>query len=880
MREIHTSVRNMVEFVFRSGDLDNRGRGSAEQAMQEGGRLHRMLQAKEGTAYQAEVGFKYIYNAGRYDIYLEGRADGIITNYVPKEWQSDFEQFPLLSPEYGIMKEPEPLTYVDEIKSTYRNVAHIREPERVHLAQAMCYAYMITERDELERVGVRMTYIQRGSREARYFHRTFSRSEITDWFMDTMKEYQRWTDYMYDWEELKLPSIRAVPFPYDYREGQKELASGVYRTIFHEKKLFLEAPTGTGKTLAVLYPSVKAVGQGLANMIFYVTGKTVTAAVAADSLELLRSNGLRFKDVMLTAREKICLNEVCDCNPSACPYAKGHFDRVNACLYDMITHEEYFHRDCIQEYAYRYQVCPHELSLDLTDFADAVIGDYNYVFDPHVYLQRFFGAAAGREKYILLVDEAHNLLDRARDMYSAVLVKERVLAARRLVREAAPYTVGRGGEESNLSLTEGSAEEAGASMTKRPLIKAASPLQERPVKEIDSPLEKHLNRLNKALLSLKKKSSSAGLTVLEEPEEVYQAVEKVTEDLDSWLAERDRHPMPRELLDFYFELSHFELIYRLLNEKYVVYGENRENGEFWLKLFNVDPSANLRECMDRCRSSILFSATFLPIQYYKELLGGTKEDYEVYAESCFSREKRALLVAKDVTSKYTRRNRGEYEKIAHYIQRTVTARQGNYMIFCPSYAYMQEIFHVYGELFGEDEEISCMVQSERMSEEERRGFLDRFRGNGAGQTDAPDQLCENGVIQEVTVGKGSLLGVCVLGGIFSEGIDLAGDSLIGAVIIGTGLPQVGQEKELLRRYFDEKGESGFDYAYRFPGMNKVMQAAGRVIRTRDDVGVVVLLDERFLQGQYRNLFPREWDNYQAVDLNTVQGKLERFWDGF
>ncbi|MCD8132156.1 MAG: ATP-dependent DNA helicase [Lachnospiraceae bacterium] len=836
MREIHTSVRNMVEFIFRSGDLDNRGRGSAEQAMQEGGRLHRMLQAKEGTAYQAEVGFKYIYSAGRYDIYLEGRADGTITNYVPKEWQSDFEQFPLLSPEYGIMKEPEPLTYVDEIKSTYRNVAHIREPERVHLAQAMCYAYMITERNELERVGVRMTYIQRGSREARYFHRTFSRSEITEWFMDTMKEYQRWTDYMYDWEELKLPSIRAVPFPYDYREGQKELASGVYRTIFHEKKLFLEASTGTGKTLAVLYPSVKAVGQGLANMIFYVTGKTVTAAVAADTLELLRGGGLQFKDVMLTAREKICLNEVCDCNPAACPYAKGHFDRVNACLYDMITHEEYFHRDCIQEYARRYQVCPHELSLDLTDFADAVIGDYNYAFDPHVYLQRFFGAAAGRGKYILLVDEAHNLLDRARDMYSAVLVKERVLTARRLVRENISYTV--------------------------------------------ESLEKHLNRLNKALLALKKQCNSAGLTVLEEPEEVYQAVEKVTEDLDSWLAERDRHPMPRELLDFYFELSHFELIYRLLNEKYVVYGENRENGEFWLKLFNVDPSANLRECMDRCRSSILFSATFLPIQYYKELLGGTKEDYEVYAESCFSREKRVLLVAKDVTSKYTRRNRGEYEKIACYIHRTVLARQGNYMIFCPSYAYMQEIFHVYGELFGEDEEISCIVQSERMSEEERREFLDRFRGNGAGQTDAPDQLCENGVIQEVTGVKGSLLGFCVQGGIFSEGIDLAGDSLIGAIIIGTGLPQVGQEKELLRRYFDEKGESGFDYAYRFPGMNKVMQAAGRVIRTRDDVGVIVLLDERFLQGQYRNLFPREWDNYQAVDLNTVQGKLEEFWDGF
>ncbi|MCD8327441.1 MAG: ATP-dependent DNA helicase, partial [Lachnospiraceae bacterium] len=610
MREIRTSVRNMVEFVFRSGDLDNRGRGSAEQAMQEGGRIHRMLQAKEETSYQAEVSFKYRYDTGRYDIYLEGRADGIITDYVPKEWQSDFEQFPLLSPEYGIIKEPEPLTYVDEIKSTYRNVAHIREPEKVHLAQAMCYAYMITERNELERVGVRMTYIQRGSREARYFHQTFSRREITEWFMETMKEYQRWTDYMYDWEECKLPSVLEVPFPYDYREGQKELASCVYRTIFHEKKLFLETPTGTGKTLAVLYPAIKAVGQRLADRIFYVTGKTITATVAADTLQLLREKGLRFKDVMLTAREKICLNEVCDCNPGACPYARGHFDRVNACLYDLITHEEYFHREGILEYARRYQVCPHELSLDLTDFSDAVIGDYNYVFDPHVYLQRFFGAGANRGEYILLVDEAHNLLDRARDMYSAVLVKEQVLLARRLVKESSPTVTGQPVGESD----SGSAGSRG----KGSLLSRSEPL----AKEIDSSLEKYLSRLNKAMLALKKQSSGAGLTVFEDAEEVYQAVEKVLEELDGWLADRDRRPMPQELLDFYFELSHFELIYQLLDEKYVIYGENRENGEFWLKLFNVDPSTNLRECMERCRSTILFSATFLPIQYYKELLGG------------------------------------------------------------------------------------------------------------------------------------------------------------------------------------------------------------------------------------------------------------------
>ncbi|MCD7863042.1 MAG: ATP-dependent DNA helicase [Lachnospiraceae bacterium] len=829
MKEIRTSVRQMVEFVFRSGDLDNRGKGSAEQAMQEGGRLHRMLQAREQTAYQAEVGFKYRYDTGRYDIYLEGRADGIISDYVPEEWQRDFEQFPLLSPEYGIMEEPEPMTYVDEIKSTYRNVQHMKEPMQVHLAQAMCYAYMIAEQEDLKQVGVRMTYINRRSREMKRFHQSFSRTEITAWFQKTMAEYQRFTDYMYDWENLKLPSIRSIPFPYVYREGQKELASSVYRTIYHRRKLFLQAPTGTGKTLATLYPSIKAVGQGLANMIFYVTAKTVTATAAADTLKLLRRNGLRFKDVILTAREKICLNEVCDCNPAACPYAKGHFDRVNACLYDLITHEESFPREVIHRYALQYQVCPHELSLDLTEFADCVIGDYNYVFDPHVALQRFFGASGQRGEYILLADEAHNLPDRAREMYSAVLVKEDVLAAKRLAKDTDPQ------------------------------------------------LHRHLEKLNRALLSLKRQCE--GLTVFMEVEEIFQALEDVMEDLDSWLANRDVRPMPPEMLDFYFELSHFELIYQLLNEKYVIYGENQDNGTFMLKLFNVDPSANLRECMEKCRSSILFSATFLPIQYYKELLGGTKEDYEVYAETCFSADQRALLIARDVTSKFTRRNREEYEKIAGYIHATVCEREGNYMVFCPSYAYMQEIIQIYRELYEDDSDTQLIMQKERMSEAERKEFLERFRVGASGENQSDGQA-ENEAEASWTKSKRgqSLIGFCVLGGVFSEGIDLTGESLIGAIIVGTGLPQIGREQELLRHYFDTNGRDGFDFAYRYPGMNKVMQAAGRVIRTKEDAGVVLLLDERFLEGQYRAIFPREWEQYGIVDRTTVREKLREFWD--
>ena len=275
--------------------------------------------------------------------------------------------------------------------------------------------------------------------------------------------------------------------------------------------------------------------------------------------------------------------------------------------------------------------------------------------------------------------------------------------------------------------------------------------------------------------------------------------------------------------------------------------------------------------MQRGRSSILFSATLLPIQYYKKLLGGTKEDYEVYAKSTFNPAKKGLFIGNDVTSKYTRRNDNEYRTIALYIDKITSERTGNYMVFFPSHSFLKNVLTIYQTEFRR-KNVECLVQETGMSEEKREEFLHRFEGNT--ECCLEEQIHFDIEIEEET----TLLGFCVMGGLFSEGIDLKNDALIGAIIVGTGVPQVCNENEIIKNYFDGSEGYGFDYAYRYPGMNKVLQAAGRVIRTHDDVGIVALLDERFLTSSYQKMFPREWEHFDVVSKDLVSKRVERFWN--
>jgi len=793
MDEVKISVRTLVEFILREGDIDNRRTHAADTAMQEGGRIHRKIQKMMGSDYHAEVPLSYEYSNNGLTIIVDGRADGIIDS--------------------------DPVT-IDEIKGTYRLLHKMEEPDNVHLAQAKCYAYIYALQNKLDKVRVQMTYVNMETEDIRRFREDYSFDEIEKWFLELMAEYEKWARMEIEWKKKRNESIANVKFPFNYRKGQKELITHVYHTIVHGRKLFLEAPTGVGKTIATIFPSVKALGEGKSDRIFYLTAKTITRTVADNTYDLMREQGLHFKSVIITAKDKICFNEERICNPEACPYARGHFDRINEALFSIITENERYSREKIEEYAIKYQVCPFELCLDVSLFSDGIICDYNYLFDPHVYLKRFF--AEGKQgDNIFLIDEAHNLVDRGRSMYSATLLKEDFLKLKKSV------------------------------------------------KVYDTVMYKRLEKCNHELLLIKRRGE--GLQVLEYIDPFIRALDRLNSSMELYLENHDASPVRDEVLDFFFEISHFLYIYELMDDKYVIYSNMTDKGDFALRLFCVDPSVNLAKCMNRGRSSILFSATLLPIQYYKKLLGGNTEDYEVYAESTFDPERRSIFIAEGVTSKYTERGDRQYTLAAEYIHSICRSRMGNYMVFFPSYSFMNSVWNKYQLLYNLESDVECVLQDDHMTEEKREEFLARFLANSENDEDVKEsQSSEN-------TPHSALIGFCVLGGIFSEGIDLKNDSLIGAIIVGTGIPLVCDENELIKEYFDRTMGDGMKYSYIYPGFNKVLQAAGRVIRTHDDVGVVALLDYRFRYSQYRELYPREWSNICSVDSDRLPLWLEDFW---
>lgn len=775
---IRISVRNLVEFILRSGDLDTRkGAFADREAMAKGSRIHRKIQRQMGASYQAEVSMSHTTEFDEFVILVEGRADGV------------------LQTEEGVV--------IDEIKGVHRDLRFLEEPLEVHLAQAKCYAFFWSQDKDLEKIQVQMTYCHLDTEEIRRFERTYTSEELEKWYEWLIAQYYQWALWEYQWKKTRNASMEGLGFPFPYREGQRDVVSGVYRTILRKMQLFIQAPTGVGKTMSTIFPAVRSMGEGLTEKIFYLTAKTITRTVAWEAFQILKNQGLSCKVLIITAKEKMCVCEEVECNPVYCPRAKGHFDRVNDAVFHLLTERDSYDRDTLMEYSEKYQVCPYEMCLDVATWVDAVICDYNYVFDPDVYLRRFF-SEGNKGNYVFLIDEAHNLVERGREMYSAVLYKEDFLKMKKLVK---PYR---------------------------------------------KKLERSLERCNRQLLELKRECET--YQVVESLGGLAVSLMNVMGEMESYLEELEDGELRKEILDFYFQVRSFLYIYDLLDENYVMYTQHDEDGRFRVKLYCVNPAKNLQNCLDKGVSTIFFSATLLPVGYYKKLLSGRTEDYAVYAKTPFLPEQKKVILARDVSSRYTRRGPEEYGRIAEYIHQVAETRQGNYMIFFPSYKMMEDIYAIYGEKYGCLKR-KILLQNPSMQEKDREEFLKEF--------------------EEET--EGSLLGFCVMGGIFAEGIDLTGEKLVGAVIVGTGLPQISYEREILKTYYDKKQENGFDYAYRFPGMNKVLQSAGRVIRTQEDRGVILLLDERFCTAEYRCLFPREWEDYEICNRGNVKGILEKFW---
>lgn len=783
--KVRISVRNLVEFILRSGDLDNsRGSSGDKGAMLKGGRLHRKIQRSMKGNYQAEVSLKRESEYEDVIIQVEGRADGIFTE------DGEF--------------------WIDEIKGTYGNLQAMEVPVPVHRAQAMCYGWIYGEKEGLSQIGIQMTYSHLDTEDTRRFREIFSMEELKNWYQKLLDDYHKWISCSLSWKKERNASMKDLQFPFPYREGQREIVSGVYHTVSSKKTLFVQAPTGVGKTMSAIFPSVRAIGEGKGETLFYLTAKTITGTVAWEAFHTLRENGLKFKVTAITAKEKLCFLDSPECTPEKCPYAKGHFDRVNDAVYELWTTEEVYSREVIRAHAEKWQVCPFEMCLDLSVWVDGVICDYNYAFDPNVHLKRFFEENISGD-YIFLIDEAHNLVERGREMYSAEISRQTLFTLRKKIRKHFPKLA-------------------------RALDKASRQMLE---------LEEDL------------KASQNPYQVLSNPGVLPVTFLTISGELEEILEEKNlEEELRKEILEFYFVVRDFLNVSELVDENYVVYTECFGENDFRLRLFCVNPAANLSEYLKKGRSAVFFSATLFPMLYYRELLTTETDAYGIYVQSPFSAKNRRILIGSDVSSRYTRRNHTEYRKIAEYISRCVWQRQGNYMVFFPSYRLMEDVYQVYEEEFSVDW-VRCIRQNSDMTEREREEFLEEFQSR-----------------------EGTLVGFCVLGGIFSEGVDLTGESLIGAIIVGTGLPQIGSEREILKEYYDRKKQSGFDYAYRYPGMNKVLQAAGRVIRTKEDRGVILLLDDRFLGRDYGEIFPREWKDRSSCRLNTVEEAVSRFWRSF
>ena len=775
---VRISVRNLVEFILRNGDLVSGSGTSDKEAMLKGSRLHRKIQKQMGSHYQPEVSLKKDTEYADLILRVEGRADGIFLQD---------EQF-----------------CIDEIKGVYKKLELMEEPVLVHRAQALCYAWIYLDAHDLEKIDIQMTYAHLDTEVIKRFRETLTRAELKQWYEELTDSYHKWLAYQIEWRKKRNESMENLEFPFEYRKGQREMVSGIYHAISKKEQIFIQAPTGVGKTMSAVFPAVRAIGQGMAETVFYLTARTITRTVAQDAFEILRDRGLLFKVVTITAKEKLCFCDKLECDPEKCPYAKGHYDRINDAVYELWTTEQSFDRETLLRHAQKWQVCPFEMSLDLAIWMDGVICDYNYVFDPNVCLKRFFGENVSGN-YLFLIDEAHNLVDRGREMYSASICLNDVIETRKFVK---PYS---------------------------------------------QKLWKKLGKVKKQMEELRqncgewKVQENAGVLPI--------SLLSVQGELDQLLEESPTQEVVDGILDFYFEVRDFLNISELVDDNYVVYTAFDENGRFYMKLFCVNPAENLQKCLDKGNSTVFFSATLLPLQYYRKMLSTRSENFGMYVESPFEQKKRCLMICRDVSSKYTRRGYEEYRKIAEYIARMSWQKKGNYMVFFPSYRLMEDVYQVYQDEFSVSW-VRCISQHASMTELEREEFLEEF-------TEETEE---------------TLVGFCVMGGIFSEGIDLIGDRLIGAAVVGTGLPQVNCEREILKGYYDEKDEQGFDYAYRYPGMNKVLQAAGRVIRTKEDTGAILLMDERFLNRDYRNLFPREWNDACTCTLGNVEKHLQAFWD--
>lgn len=764
---VKVSVKSLVQRAEQSGDIHFRF--SSRSNAVDGIRGHQKLQKTRGEGYVAEQSVADIVHYPEFELHIGGRADGYY---------------------------PDPTAFiVEEIKTLRVDVQKLPDPiKKVHWAQAKVYGFLLGQLHDVREVTIRLTYFNLDESKEYCFDDIWSMESLGIEYRRLVDRYANFVQRMLDWQRVRDPSIEAMALPYgEFRLGQRDMAVSVYRAMQAKQQLVMQAPTGIGKTIGSLFPAIKALREMDYQRLFYLSAKTSGQQMAATAIQDLRNNGLKIRDVTLTAKEKICFNPGVPCDPDYCEYAKGYYDKLPRVLEAAMEDTGRFDRDRIESLARDHSVCPFELSLDLTDIADVIIGDYNYVFDPTVYLRRHFDEPG---TFGLLMDESHNLVDRGRDMFSASLCKEDILAIKRSV----------GG--------------------------------------LDPKLKKALNAVNRQMLEVVRPVEQAA-QFSSFPEGLYRSLRRFIEVAEVWLDEQQGNP---ELLQLYFDVLRFSRVAEEADQDYA-YLVDKSRGRTVLKLFCVNPAKGLEAGFGRMSASVCFSATLNPQEYFKTLMGLNENSLWYQIPSPFNANNLGVFTTSFLSTTYNNRTGSLYD-LADTLALIVEARRGNYLVFFPSHAYLQMVLEKFRERHPSVDTVS---QAASMNDGERTQFLAEFD-----ETETP------------------ILGFAVMGGIFGEGVDLKGTRLIGAIVVGVGLPQIGTERNTIRDYFEPSGK-GFEFAYQYPGMNRVLQTAGRVIRSESDRGIVCLIDHRFNDSTYRQLFPGHWQVQQARHQHHLQQLLTEFW---
>lgn len=777
-------IRQLVEFVLRSGDLmENK---NSQNTAQNGSRIHRRLQKtrSKNTDYESEVYLKTEVTMNDTEYVISGRADGITTT------------------DKSIL--------IEEIKTSDQPFDELSDNTlELYWGQVKVYGYIILkEHPELKHVDLRLTYFQVSTETITSDDKTFERDQLNDFFQNLIEEYEYWLVLRAKLRKTRNQSIQQLSFPFDkFRTGQHELAAAVYKTVYYQKRLFVEAPTGTGKTISTLFPAIKSMGEERIQRLFYLTAKQSTRRVAEETIDLMSKKGLQLKSITLTAKDKIRFKEQ-DVPPEKDPYMIGYYDRLKPALADLLTNEDAITREIVEKYARKHTVDPFEFSLDASLFCDVIICDYNYLFDPLVYLQRFF--VEKDTDNFFLIDEAHNLVSRSRSMYSA--------------------------EISDFKITS--------------LLKMAKKIETKTSKDF----QKQLKKVRRVFNQIKKQLQADDLEekiTSDAPDELLKILGKFDDFMGEWMQDQKPSDFLDSAKDYFFDCLTFVKIGALYNDTY----KTRiviDNKHLIVKQLCLDPSHFIDQSLDLGLGAVLFSATLSPMDYYQSVLGGSANSLAYQLPSPFPINHQAILITQYIQTTYRQREFNQ-EKIVKSLKTLIDSKKGNYLFFFPSYGYLEQVKTSFEKSYPH---VNTITQTSEMDSVTRQEFLDRFDNDS----------------------EETLVGFCVLGGIFSEGIDLRGDKLIGVAIVSVGLPGLSAENNLIRDYYDNKNGHGFEYAYQMPGMNNVLQAAGRLIRSSHDKGIVLLVDQRFGSMRYTRLFPQHWQNYRRISsLQQLTGTVDNFW---